>query len=497
MPDTPDPLDPPAFLTRRLALGAAAIIACVAALVTLAAYQSRQQYEESARIATQNLSKTLEAAIAGQLGKADLALLHLIDEYQRQRADGKINRDSMQVMMREESRHHPYLEDMRLADAQGNIFLDGDIRKGQRVSLADRDYFQRLRQNPGQGLVLSMPLRSRINNKLVVVLARAISSAEDNFSGIALVIMTVEQLARGLGELDVGAHGYTALRGDNLGLIARHPEDAQSVAMVGNTLVSAELRAAVQAGKQAGSFVTTTPYDHIERSASYRRVGDYPMHVVVGLAEQDYLREWRVETLINGLLATALCALTLLLTRLLHLSRQRELAAMEILSKQARSDFLTELNNRRCFIELADAELARSIRYGGAVSLLMMDIDRFKSINDRYGHKSGDLVLKALAGMFRETLREVDICGRLGGEEFAILLPATDGDHAREVAERLRLLIASRQVTIDHGQVTHFTVSIGVATLGSSRDSIDSLLSCADRAMYEAKQTGRNRVCSA
>jgi len=136
------------------------------------------------------------------------------------------------------------------------------------------------------------------------------------------------------------------------------------------------------------------------------------------------------------------------------------------------------------------------VRYGGALSMLMIDIDRFKNINDQYGHKSGDLVLQALAQLFRETLREVDIIGRMGGEEFAVLLPATDGAQAVEVAERLRQIIAASEVELADGARKSFTVSIGVASLSEHDASVDSLLSLADRAMYQAKQEGRNKVCA-
>ncbi|HEY9192308.1 MAG TPA: diguanylate cyclase [Methyloversatilis sp.] len=169
----------------------------------------------------------------------------------------------------------------------------------------------------------------------------------------------------------------------------------------------------------------------------------------------------------------------------------------EALTRQAQIDYLTGVFNRRHFMERAELELSRAIRYGGDLAILMMDIDFFKQINDRYGHKVGDNVLKKLAEVCCVTLRTVDIFGRLGGEEFAILLPQTDRAGAALVAERLRESIAQAKVPLEGGLPATFTVSIGVTSISSKDDNIDVLLNIADAALYDAKNSGRNKVCVA
>jgi len=167
-----------------------------------------------------------------------------------------------------------------------------------------------------------------------------------------------------------------------------------------------------------------------------------------------------------------------------------------LLMRQAHHDYLTGLSNRGYFMEQGELELSRAIRYENPLSIFMIDIDFFKQVNDSHGHKVGDIVLKNLAEVCRQTLRDVDIVGRLGGEEFAILLPETDKDEAAEVAERLREAIATSKVPLSTGGLPlHFTVSIGVASLASKGDNLDVLLNMADKALYEAKNSGRNRVC--
>ncbi|HJW23407.1 MAG TPA: diguanylate cyclase [Rhodocyclaceae bacterium] len=164
------------------------------------------------------------------------------------------------------------------------------------------------------------------------------------------------------------------------------------------------------------------------------------------------------------------------------------------LARLAQTDPLTGLANRRHFMAQAEEELSRSHRYGGPLSVLMVDIDHFKRVNDTYGHKTGDLVLRRFAEVSRHMLRDIDTIGRIGGEEFAILLPETDGRRAREVAERLRGALAEAEVPVEQGLPLRFTASIGIASLAGPRVNIDTLLNQADQALYEAKHAGRNKV---
>jgi diguanylate cyclase (GGDEF)-like protein/PAS domain S-box-containing protein len=194
-------------------------------------------------------------------------------------------------------------------------------------------------------------------------------------------------------------------------------------------------------------------------------------------------------------------AITGVLTTGLDISDHKRLEQQ--LELQAHVDFLTELLNRRHFIELAAQELLRLDRYGGALSLILFDIDFFKKINDTYGHSNGDRVLKEIAHITKGAVRETDIPGRFGGEEFVVLLPHTDRQEAAEVAERLRHTIDDAKIYLDNEQAVQFTASLGVATTSKDKDqkekklSIDDLLQSADSAMYQAKSGGRNRVCIA
>jgi diguanylate cyclase (GGDEF)-like protein len=175
---------------------------------------------------------------------------------------------------------------------------------------------------------------------------------------------------------------------------------------------------------------------------------------------------------------------------------ERRLLEQEMV-RQARTDSLTGLANRRHFMELAKLELARALRHKKQLSVLMLDLDDFKLVNDCHGQHIGDSLLRAVADTIRKTLREIDIAGRLGGEEFGILLPESDTRQSAEVAERLRQEVAHTVVALAGEQILSVTASIGISTLSDENATIDKMLSLADKAMYDAKHAGRNQVCLA
>jgi len=156
-------------------------------------------------------------------------------------------------------------------------------------------------------------------------------------------------------------------------------------------------------------------------------------------------------------------------------------------------DDLTGIHNRRHFMELFMHEIKRAHRYNNLLSLMMLDVDYFKSVNDTYGHVVGDIVLKHLAKMIQANLRELDIVARFGGEEFIVLLPNTDLKSAHEVAERICLIVSETPIDISEAMLT-ISVSIGVVTLCKSCNSMEAMIKVADDALYKAKKDGRNRT---
>ena len=174
--------------------------------------------------------------------------------------------------------------------------------------------------------------------------------------------------------------------------------------------------------------------------------------------------------------------------------RTSELARLnEQLMELAITDALTGIANRRHFMAAAELELARATRYDTPISLLMLDLDHFKRVNDTYGHQVGDTVLKAMAGGVSEVLRPSDTMGRIGGEEFAVILPETDLVGATALAERIRAKVAQLRIPVGTQWIS-ITVSLGVHQIAVASESVDNALNKADMNMYKAKEDGRNRV---
>jgi diguanylate cyclase (GGDEF)-like protein len=157
-------------------------------------------------------------------------------------------------------------------------------------------------------------------------------------------------------------------------------------------------------------------------------------------------------------------------------------------------DPLTGLYNRRMLEEQLTKDIQRADRYKHPLSLFMVDIDHFKSVNDTHGHTAGDLIIKAVANVIEELIREIDYSCRYGGEEFAIVLPETSLTEAGEIAERLRTTIEEKIFEINDGKKLSITISIGVSDFATGSESLEVLINRADSALYAAKDFGRNCI---
>jgi len=188
-------------------------------------------------------------------------------------------------------------------------------------------------------------------------------------------------------------------------------------------------------------------------------------------------------------------AMLLLLSLMFARPILRTLGDFRRVASQAATDGLTGLANRRSFDEELALEWRRTDRVGGSLSLILADIDNFKEINDTYGHQAGDLVLAEVGKIFAAQVRQVDFAARYGGEEFAVLVPETEVDGARVLAQRLRKDLAKARVTAPDGSELQVTASLGIAAKGALVRPED-LIANADKALYEAKRRGKNRVSS-
>lgn len=224
-----------------------------------------------------------------------------------------------------------------------------------------------------------------------------------------------------------------------------------------------------------------------------------PVVMVTGFGSEDIAAESIQEGAVGYISKVGLSRDKLETTIDKALSKWRQLqqsrANQEELECLALHDVLTGLYNRRGIMNQFEDRIRDSRRYGEHLSVLMVDIDHFKRVNDRYGHIEGDRVLATVGQLLQSGIREVDAAGRYGGEEFLITLPRADADTAVMVADRLRSAIEAHSLSIDRSTSLRVTVSIGVATYRPD-DVSTTLIARADAALYEAKRSGRNRVMS-
>lgn len=226
-------------------------------------------------------------------------------------------------------------------------------------------------------------------------------------------------------------------------------------------------------------------YDKKTYLIQYRPIIDLsnkPVGYFYGFKEDTHIQTIIMAKELVAILATAIMLVLVLLILYAHI-RQKEL------QKLAMTDQLTKVYNRHSFYLLANREKARAERNGEPLTVAMVDIDFFKKVNDKHGHATGDDVLKTVASLIKESIRETDILARYGGEEFVILMPATDLKNALVAAERIRKVVAN----YDFNKVGNITVSIGLAEK-IKKEEIDITIDRADKALYVSKETGRNKV---
>lgn len=207
-------------------------------------------------------------------------------------------------------------------------------------------------------------------------------------------------------------------------------------------------------------------------------------HAEIGIADPAVMD---IRSLANMVILTACITV---LSHVYEVSRER--SGIQLL-KMAQTDFLTGLPNRSRIKEFFEREKSRAAREQEPLSLLIIDLDHFKVVNDRFGHEAGDRALVFFADLLRTRLRGTDLAGRLGGEEFGVILVNTGTEAATQVAEELRLALEQAEVQHD-GQPIPLTMSVGVAELGVDGITLQDLLAAADQRLYEAKDEGRNRV---
>lgn len=380
--------------------------------------------------------------------------------------------------------------DIQLASETGRIQTLSAAGQTSAAGVGEADYFRSAMIGDPRQFFIGSPVASGPNRSWRIPVAHRLTHPRKGLAALqatielsALLSLYEEERARPSGAI-------VLLRRDGV-LLARAPHDER---LMGKSLLGGQLyREFLPRAERGFVRLDRTATDAMEKYVAYSVLSDFPLVTVVSTAVDDVFEAWRRQAMIIVALAVAMTVATLLAMRRLVRVLGDLSARTAELQHLATTDLMTGVNNRHHFLSLLYHEFARGRRYKAPLSLMVLDLDFFKQINDGYGHAAGDAALKAFSSTAAECLRGMDVFGRLGGEEFGILLPSTAADQAEAVAERIRAAVAKIAIDTEFGTV-RFTTSIGVAQSQDTDESVDVLLARADGALYAAKAAGRNRV---
>ncbi|MGU3495323.1 diguanylate cyclase [Xanthobacteraceae bacterium A53D] len=357
---------------------------------------------------------------------------------------------------------------------------------GHAPSFLDRDFFAAHVTRPNLGLYIGRAFRGPAQEPYLA-LSRRLDDANGKFAGVLVAILHLEQVRALFNALERKTDDVLLLMRDDGVLLVREPDRGRTWQDFSGDSNYQQL---MMMGK--GSLVFTSSQDHIRRLYTFAPVDDLPLVLIAGLSVDEIMAPWRTRAVIAGIGTLVICVLSIAIAIALRLDLMQRAGSQAELVQSSLTDSLTGIANRRQFDDISAREWQRALRVKAPLAVLMIDIDRFKTVNDRLGHPAGDDVLRAIAQLIQHNLRRPgDFVARYGGEEFVALLPDTEIYGAQETAERIRSAIERDIMKGDQ----RITVSVGVAAVAASQQrSVSDVISAADRALYRAKEAGRNRV---
>jgi diguanylate cyclase (GGDEF)-like protein len=458
---------------------------------------AREQALMNAEVTASNLARSLSQHAQDTFEMADLALSGMTEALivDEPFAPNKVQR--LHEAMIVEVAVSPRMRELAVYDEDGNWITSSLPVLPTRTNDADQAYFKHHRDSVSSASFVGPPVRSRSTGEWIITVTRRLDKVDGSFGGVVLAGISAHYFVGFYNDFDVGREGTIGLLSPEGTLYARVPYNDN---IVGSSLASSALYVDHLSRAPSGGYRYSSPIDGVKRVGGHKLGDRFPIIVSVALGQNEVLGSWRQDVFVRGTSITILVLLVGFMGFRLaeQVARRREVEAD--LARMAATDALTGLSNRRAFDEALTREWKRAAREGRPLSLVLIDVDRFKPFNDRYGHQAGDFALQAIANACRNAAsRPGDLAARYGGEELALILPNTDAAGSAEVAERARRAVEVLGLQHDGNEPSAVvTVSLGCATLRPPRSNsqIDAagLIRIADHALYEAKIKGRNRV---
>ncbi|MDQ1923087.1 sensor domain-containing diguanylate cyclase [Massilia pseudoviolaceinigra] len=467
-------------------------------------YSARETQLAQSAAATANMARALADHADSTIELVDTILASVVESVQH---DGITHYgERLHLHLIDHVSRTPSLQGMTIYDASGNWALHSLREPIPVLNNADREYFVYHKTHKDKLAHVGPPIRSRSTDTWVLPVSRRLEDKDGNFIGVALATVQLSFFRTFYDSFDIGKEGNITIALDSGALVMRRPYVQENI---GTSIAKEPMFKQWRA--TPASRAVPVDLDTLDRMYSYRPLRRYPLFVAVGLSTDETLANWWA----NAYISTAWVVILLLILMWMGLRLFRQVTLRDELEEQlrnaqlalvtknrslkllARNDGLTGIANRRLFDARLDAEFNRAVRDGTSLALVLLDVDFFKKYNDHYGHPAGDACLQFIGQCIRAGRRRAgNLAARVGGEEFAILLPNTDLYGAIVVAESVRRSIASAAREHQANPAGIVTISCGVHALVPTKGmESKQLVEAADKALYLAKSTGRNRVC--
>lgn len=471
-----------------LSTGMAILVIWVIAGAAL--YQTRTTTILEQKADLERSARIVEEQTRNELTKIQLFLSFADSYYQQHKGLDPLHDPEFPLFVRKLSSITKSPVDIYLVTTKGDIYSASGEETVPLTNVADRDYVLAQQDPDTRGLFIGRPMKSRIDQHWVLPISYPLSGSPGDILLLSANIdsLTLEQHYEASRPRPNGSVLLVHRDGT---VLVRAPsyQTAVGTSLTKGAIWTEGLKTALQGSLE----IDKSAIDGISRVAAFNALQDFPLVVIVAAPIEDILAHWKKFMGVVLKIGALLTAVVLLLAHHLIL-RIRELSTTrDELEQMAQTDPLTGLFNRRHFWLLGRQEISRITRYDRPLSIVTIDLDHFKKINDHFGHAAGDDALRWFATALRASLRQSDVPARLGGEEFAVLLPETTTDNAGLLAERIRIALAATPVS-SGGQTFPLTASFGVAGTDNSQTTLETLLARADLALYQAKNGGRNRT---
>lgn len=466
----------------------------VLTILSIVGYLLVREYRNTEQDATRsalNIVQLIDRDVHNTVAIYDSTLVRLINLLQSEELN-PLSPRIQHALLFDQTHELPSGDGIFVLDASGQLITGSRPGMPSELNIPEQPWFRLHQTLDSDEVFIGRPFKtSRDPDDWSISFSRRMSGPDGSFRGVAVAQMKLSYFKNLLRGLDVGPKGNISLVNTDGTLLLQYP--ATPKIYTGQDLSHAPNFIRFL-NERYGSFIAMSGVYHVERLYNFSQVRDLPIVVVAALSTDTIFSNWRHTALLIGSATLLLCLGMIWLTWLLvHELRLRQRAELD-LAGLASTDPLSGLANRRTLDLKLGHEWLRAQRSGTPVSLIMIDIDHFKTFNDTYGHQAGDEAIRQVAQVIKAHMRRpTDLAARYGGEEFAVVLSETDAAGTRVLAENIRSAVERMPPTVSNNKT--LTISLGACTrYAKPGDDPQALLSTADKALYQAKKGGRNRV---